>query len=93
EATLFALAPLPLQYIKTGIQQVAVPFLVTAGVSRIPGVDHLIGSAIDHGDNFMAAGGKAIACADLSVRLSGVSLLWQCSIPSPSIRHGYTVCG
>lgn len=66
EATLFALAPLPLQHIKTGIQQVAVPLLVTAGASRIPGVDHLIGSAIHHGGHFIAAGGKAIAANGLS---------------------------
>lgn len=66
EATVFALAPLPLQQIKTGIQQVAVPLLVTAAASRLPGVDHLLTSGIHAGGQFLAAGGKAIAAQGLS---------------------------
>jgi hypothetical protein len=65
EATVFALAPLPLQQLKTGIQQVAVPLLVTAAASRLPGVDHFLTSGIHAGGQFLAAGGKAIAAQGL----------------------------
>jgi hypothetical protein len=66
ESTFFALAPLPLRHIKTGIQQVAIPLLVTEAATRVPGLDGMINSAIHYGGHFMAAGGKAIASQGLS---------------------------
>ena len=58
ERTLFALAPLPLQSVKTGIQQVVVPLLTTVAASHIPGVGSAIDMAVHEGGHLLSEGAQ-----------------------------------
>ncbi len=52
EKTLFDLTPLPLQSVKTGIRQMAVPLLVTTAASHLPGIGPVVGAAM-HGSGHL----------------------------------------
>ncbi|MGB8699838.1 MAG: hypothetical protein WCD18_10515, partial [Thermosynechococcaceae cyanobacterium] len=61
EGVFFAVTPLPLKSLKSGVQQVAFPLLVTAIASKLPGAQQAISTAIDLGGNLFSTASVAIA--------------------------------
>jgi hypothetical protein len=65
EQSLFAIAPLPLEKIKSGMQQVGVPLVATAVASHIPGAEQLINTAMHFGGDVLGNGARAVAANTL----------------------------
>jgi hypothetical protein len=66
EKALFAVTPLPLNAIKSGVQNVVIPTTATFALSRIPGVSDVVTTAIHLGESFAASATHAIAGSALA---------------------------